>query len=203
MSGFLSVDALPYRVLAGWWALVRSGLVWGLCCLPLVTAPAATVLLCDDVDRIRRGEAPRRLRDRRRALRATAWPALQLGLVLGLLPAALALAVWGAPGPARAAAAAVAVCVGVTWAICAPWSVALLATRRSGWRDALRCAYLRALRRPDLAALATFAVAVAVLCPLLIPASVRAVVLLSAPGLGALATVSLCDLASPHRKASS
>jgi hypothetical protein len=202
MSGLVSVEALPYRALAAWWALVRSGLLWALCCLPLITAPAATVLLCEDVDRLRRGEPPRRLGDRRRALRAAALPALQLGLALALLPAGLALLVWAAPGPARAAAAVVAVCVGVTWALCAPWSVALLASRRAGWRDALRCAYLRALRRPDLAALATFAVAVAVLSPLLFPAGVRAVVLLSAPGLGALAAVSLCDLASPRRKAS-
>ena len=200
MTGLVAVDSLPYRALAAWWTLVRSGLLWALCCLPLVTAPAATVLLCEDVDRLRRGEPPRRLGDRRRALRSTTWPALQLGLVLLLAPAVLALLVWSAPEHLRAAAAVVAVCLGVTWAICAPWSVALLATRRAGWRDAVRCAYLRAVRRPDLAALATFAIAAAVLSPLFSPAGVRAVVLLSAPGLGALATVSLCQLASPHRK---
>ena len=152
-SGLLAVDRLPYRLLAGWVAFVRAGAVWLLLCLPVVTAPAATVVLLRTVSLVVEGSTPPTLAESWRLVRSHLGSSLRLAGLLVVGTAICAAAVFGpSPGGWDTVLAFVTVPVALTWALVCPWAFPALEQRsdRSALA-ALRAAYLRALRRPDLA----------------------------------------------------
>jgi uncharacterized membrane protein YesL len=200
MSGLLAVDRLPYRVLAGWVALVRAGVVWLLLCLPVVTAPAATVVLVRTVATLADGRTPPTIAGSWLQVRACCTSALRL--------AAVTVAGWGIAGSALLGPSPggvwdsvlpmVAVPVAVTWALAVQWSFPLLAERGEGARDALRCSYLRAIRRPDLAALCAVGTAALVVVGVLLPATVWLPYWLSVPALWAWLASTTSRRAAPQ-----
>lgn len=192
MSGLLAVDGLPYRLLAGWVALLRASVVWLLLCLPVVTAPAATVVLVRTVTRIADGTTTPTLAESWREARACFASALRLAVftVAGSVVTASALLGPSPGGSWGAVLPVVVVPVSVTWLIAVQWSFPLLAVRGNGARDALRCSYLRAIRRPDLAALCAVGTAALLVVGVLLPTTVWVPYWLSVPALWAwLATV--------------
>lgn len=155
MNQLLTVDALPYRVLNGWVALLRASLVWLLLSLPLVTAPAAVLVLIRTARRILAGEPPPTLRESWRLALASLGPAWTLA---GLLAAGSLVVVSALLGPSPGGVfdvilPVVAIPVAATWLLAVQWSFVLLDERGDGPLAALRYAYLRAVRRPDLAVL--------------------------------------------------
>jgi hypothetical protein len=154
MSALLAVDRLPYRLLAGWVAFVRAGAVWLLLCLPVVTVPAATVVLLRTITHVLAGEATPSLMDSWRLLRSHLLASLRLSAVLLAGTAVCAGALLG-PLPAgswHTVLPFVVIPVAVTWALVCPWAFPVLEQRSDGCAlAALRAAYVRAMRRPDLA----------------------------------------------------
>jgi uncharacterized membrane protein YesL len=165
MTQLLSTDALPYRVLSGWVALVRASLVWLVLCLPIVTAPAATVVLLRTISRIRSGQTAPDLAEIRQLVRTHFWAGLRLAGLVGLGYAVIVSALLGpSPGGVWDAVLPFAVIpVAVTWVLACQWAFAVIADRPTGARAALRTSYLQALSRPELAvasALGAFALPV-------------------------------------------
>jgi hypothetical protein len=188
MSTLLAVDRIPYRLLAGWVAFVRAGAVWLLLCLPVVTAPAATVVLLRTVTQILAGAATPSLSESWRLLRSHLLVSLRLSALLLIGTAVCAGALLG-PRPAGIWGMVlpfVVVPVAVTWALVSPWAVPVL-EQRSDMRalDALRAAYVRAMRRPDLAAGCGLGTAALLAVGVLLPAAVWIPYWLTVPALWA------------------
>jgi uncharacterized membrane protein YesL len=200
MSGLVAVDGLPYRLLAGWAGLLRASVVWALLCLPVVTAPAATVALVRTVTRTVSGASSPSLTESWREVRGCFAPALRLAVVTVTGSAVVASALLG-PSPGGtwdAVLPVVVVPVAVTWVIAVQWSFPLLAVRGYGARDALRCSYLRAIRRPDLAALCAVGSAALFVVGVLIPAGVWIPYWLSVPALWAWLASATSARAAPR-----
>ncbi len=199
MRSLLDTDGVLYRALSRWYELVLLSLGWFVLSLPVVTLPAATDWLVDGVRRTGRGEPIRGVGDSLRFVARRWLPTARLAgmhlLVLGLLAV-------GAFGPSPGGPFGLLVLVGVvgvaaTWALVAPWSVVLL--DRYGARDALRAAYLRALRHLPLSFLSAVAVLGGITSLVWAPAVVRLPVVLTAPGLVAALVIMVCDRADPTR----
>jgi hypothetical protein len=187
MTYLLDVEGLPYRVLAGWVGMVRAGLVWLLCCLPIVTAPAATVILLRTVGPIAAGESAPGLAESLRLLRQEFWPALRLAATVVLGCGLVASALLG-PSPGGAwdvVLPAVVLPVAVTWALVSQWAFPVIAQRADGARAALRYAYLRAIRRPDLALISTVGSVAILAVGLVLPGAVWIPYWLTVPALWA------------------
>jgi uncharacterized membrane protein YesL len=202
-SGLLAVDRLPYRLLAGWVALLRASVVWLLWCLPVVTAPAATVVLMRTVMRIADGYAVPTIAESWRDVRACFAPALRLGIVTVTGSGVTVSALLG-PSPGGSwdvVLPLVVVPVAVTWGLVVQWSFPLLAVRREGARDALRCSYLRAVRRPGLAALCAVGTVALLGVGALLPSTVWLPYWLSVPALWAWLASVTSRRAAPHPNA--
>lgn len=188
MTHLLAVDGLPYRVLAGWVSLLRATAIWLVLCLPVVTAPAATVVLLRSVHRVLAGESAPGFADSVRLVRAGFWPALRLAAVLaaGWLVVVSALLGPSPGGLFDTILPMVAVPVAITWVLTSQWAFPVLEQRFDGVRAALRYSYLRAIRRPDLA-LASAVGSVAVLAVgLVLPTTVWVPYWLTVPALWAV-----------------
>lgn len=199
MSQLLAVDRLPYRALSGWVAFVRAGLVWLLFCLPIVTGPAATVVLLRTVRLIISGHSAPGFADSWRLLRELFGPSLRLGALLGVGWLVSLSAVLGpAPGGAwRPVLPFVVIPVAVTWVLATQWCFALLEDGVREARAALRISYLRAIRRPDLAALSAAGTAGLVVVGWLLPTTVWVPYWLSVPAIAAALITVTCRWAAP------
>jgi uncharacterized membrane protein YesL len=170
MTGLLATDGLVYRVLNGWFTLVRASLVWLLLCLPVVTAPAATVVLLHTAGRLLNGRAAPGLAESWRLVRERLWPSLRLA---GLVLAGDAVVLSAVLGPSPSALLPfVVVPVAITWVLACQWPFALAEERSYGAWAALRLSYLRAVRRPDLAAVTALGTVALVAVGLLLPTTV-------------------------------
>lgn len=205
MTHLLAVDGPLYRVLAGWTAFLRAGVVWLLLCLPVVTAPAATVVLLCTMHAIAAGAPTPTLRESWRATRRAFVPALRLAALLagGTFVTVTALlgpspgGAWGAVLPLVIVPAA------AMWAMVSTWALAVLEERHDGAWNALRYAYLRVVRRPELAGAAVLASAAVVAAGLALPAAVWFPYWLTAPALCALAVTVTCRRAGVSVRAPS
>lgn len=205
MTHLLAVDGPVYRVLAGWTGFVRAGAVWLLLCLPVVTAPAATVVLLLTMHAIASGAAVPGLRESWRSVLRTFWPSLRLG---GILAAGAVVAVTAVVGPSPGGRLGgllplVIVPVAAMWAMVSIWSLAVLAERGDGARNALRYAYLRVVRRPELALAAALACAAVLVAGLALPPAIWIPYWITAPALCALAVTVTCRRAGASVRASS
>jgi hypothetical protein len=205
MTRVLAPDGPVYRGLAAWWGWVRIGLVWWLGCLPLVTAPVATLWLLHATRRRQDGRAEPGPAELLRFVRTRSRPAVALG---GIHAGVLALVGVAALGPSPGGAfdlvlPAAVLGVGATWALVAPWSFVLLEQRDDGPRAALRAAYVRAMSRPLLALGAAAGSGAAVVAVVLGPPQVGLLIVLTAPGAVAALLVRTCDRAgnAPARPA--
>lgn len=187
MTSLMAVDGLPYRVLGGWVAMVRASLIWLLCCLPVVTAPAATVGLLRSVRQIGAGETGPSLSDSLRLVREHFWPALRLAAALGAGCALVASAVLGpSPGGAWDAVLPLVVLpIAAMWILVSQWAFPVIEQRSDGARSALAYAYLRTIRRPDLAFVSTVGGVAVVAVGLLLPPAVWIPYWLTMPALWA------------------
>jgi hypothetical protein len=197
MSGLLAVDRLPYRLLAGWVAFVRAGAVWLLLCLPVVTAPAATVVLLRTVRLVMTGDATPSLAESWRLVRSHLSSALRLAV---LLLGGTAVCVGAVLGPLPAGGwdivlPYVVIPVAVTWTLVCPWTFPLLEQRSDrAALAALRSAYVRAMRRPDLAVGCGLGTLALLAVGLLLPSAVWIPYWLTVPALWA----ALADVTSRH-----
>jgi hypothetical protein len=187
MTPLLAVDGLPYRLLSGWVALMRASLVWVLFSLPLVTAPAAVVVLIHTVRRVFAGEPPPGVGESWRMVRANLWQALALA---GLVAAGSFVVVSALLGPSPGGVfdvilPVVAIPVAATWFLACQWSFAVIEERRDGALAALRYAYLRAIRRLDLAVVSLLGTIALLLAGLALPAAVWIPYWIVAPSLWA------------------
>ena len=210
MTALLSVEGPVYRVLSGWWWLIRTGLIWFLGCLPVVTAPISTLWLLDTAQRQLAGRPPADRREILALLRELGWPALRLAALHGL---ALALLVGAALGPSPGGLfdlvlPAVVVCAGATWLLLAPWSFAVLlgtagsepvpADRRGrrGATDAFGRAYLISIRSPLLSSACAGGLAACAAIVILVPSGFGLLVLPAMPGLAACLLMQTYDRAT-------
>lgn len=199
MNQLLGVDGLPYRLLSGWVALVRAGLVWLLLSLPVVTAPAAVTVLIRSVDAVVSGRAAPSLAESVRLVRERLVPGLSLALVL-LVGSTVTVAALLGPSPGGIwdlVLPALIVPVGVTWLLVCQWCFVLLEDAAGNVREALRRSYLRAVRRPDLAALCAVGTAALPVVGLHVPAGCRLPYWLTVPALWALLATVTCRRAAP------
>lgn len=197
MSSVLSVDAVPYRALAWWWGMVRLSLVWWLACLPVVTAPVATVWLVHATRRQLAGRALPGWTESRGLVARHFWPATRLFATHLAIVTLVCVASLG-PSPGGAldlVLPLVVLAVALTWSLVGPWSVVLLEQRGDGARAALRASYVRALRRPMTASLGVLGTATCVVAVLLAPSEVVLLVALTAPVAAAAITIRTCDRA--------
>lgn len=185
MSTVLAVDGAPYRLLSGWVSMVRAGLMWLVWCVPLITAPAAVVGLLRSVRRIGSGEPGPTLTESPRLVREQFWPALRLAGMLAAGSGVVASATFGpSPGGAWDVVLPIVVLpVGATWLLVAQWAFPVLEQRGDGARAALAYAYLRAIRRPDLALVSAVGGIAIVVVGLVLPAAVWIPYWLSVPAL--------------------
>jgi hypothetical protein len=191
VTTLLSVDGPAYRLLAGWFALVRASLVWLVSCLPVVTAPAATVVLVRSVARLLAGEQPPGLVEGWRQVRRDLAPAARLA---GLLTAGWVLSLGALLGPSPGGMwdtvlPALVVPAVATWVLTCQWCFPILAHHGEGAVATLRRSYLAAIRRPGLAALNAAGTAALVGLGLLLPSVVWLPFWLTAPALLAAVTV--------------
>ena len=183
----LSVEGPVYRVLSGWWWLIRIGLIWFLGCLPVVTAPLSTIWLLDTVRRQLSGHPPADRREILGLLKELGWPVLRLAALHVL---ALAVLLGAALGPSPGGLfdlvlPAAVVCAGATWLLLTPWSFAALLRHRLGAAAALRRAYLTSIRSPLLATACVGGLAACAAIVFLVPAGFGLLVLPALPGVGA------------------
>jgi len=197
MTALLSVDGPVYRALSGWWWLSRIGLIWLAGCLPVVTAPVSTLWLLDSVQRQLAGRPQAGRVETLSLLKQLSWPALRLFALHGFVLALLLSAALG-PSPGElfdVVLPAVVLCVGVTWLLLTPWSVALLLRRRRGVIDAIVRAYLISIRSPLLAVTCLVGLALGATVLVLTPSQIAVLVVLTVPGLAACLLVATCDRA--------
>lgn len=190
MTGLLATDGVVYRVLTGWVALARASLVWLLLCLPVLTAPAATVVLLHTAGRIRSGRAAPGLAESWQLVRVRLWPALRLAGIVLLGDAVVLSAIVG-PSPGGSFGTVlpfVVIPVAATWVLACQWPFAVVEERSYGAWSALRYSYLRAIRRPDLAAATAAGTLALAAAGLLLPGTVRLPYLLIVPSLWAVLT---------------
>jgi uncharacterized membrane protein YesL len=188
MTYLLSTDALPYRVLSGWVALVRASLMWLVFCLPVVTAPAATVVLLRTVNRIRSGQTAPDFAESWRLVRAHFWTTLRLAGLVWFGYAVIVSALVG-PSPGGvwdAVLPFVIIPVAATWVLACQWAFAVIEERSDGAWAALRTSYLRAISRPDLAAASALGVFALPAVGLLLPTTVWLPYWLTVPSLWAV-----------------
>lgn len=203
MTALLSVEGPVYRVLSGWWWLIRIGLIWFLGCLPVVTVPLSTIWLLDTVQRQLSGRPPADGREILALLKALSWPALRLA---GLHVLALAVLLGAALGPSPGGLftlvlPAVVVCVGATWLLLAPWSFAALLRHRLGATAAISRAYLTSIRFPLLAMACVGGLAACGAIVFLTPAGLGLLVLPALPGLAGCLLMHTYDRADlRHRR---
>lgn len=203
MTALLSVEGPVYRVLSGWWWLIRIGLIWFLGCLPVVTAPVSTMWLLDAVQRQLSGQPPADRREILALLKELCLPALRLAALHVLALAVLLSAALG-PSPGGLfdlVLPAAVVCVGATWLLLTPWSFAALLQHRLGATAAFRRAYLTSIRLPLLAAGCVGGLAACAAIVFLIPAGFGLLVLPALPGLGACLLMHTYDRADQRRAA--
>lgn len=189
-----------YRAADLAWSHARLGLTWWLGCLPILTAPAATIWLVHAVRRQSTGDVVPVGRDAARYIVARTMPALRLALVhlgIGLyflvsLNSAIPDGLFGQ------AIRAVVIAALVTWSLTAPWSFLLMERRARGAWDAIRSSYLCALRRPAAAALTLASLLAGTVLLYLAPTSVALLAALVAPPV--LVYVPLRCLATVHKK---
>jgi hypothetical protein len=202
MTRVLGPDGPVHRVLAAWWGWVRLGLVWWVGCLPVVTAPVATLWLLHATRRRLQGRAEPGPAETLRFARARLGPATALaGIHAGVLLLIAAAALGPSPGGVFDVLLPAAVLgVATTWSLVAPWSLVLLEQRADGARAALRAAYVRAMSRPLLALAAAAGTAAVAAAVLLGPQQIGLLLLLTAPGAVAVLLVRTCDRAGavPH-----
>ncbi|HEY8454510.1 MAG TPA: hypothetical protein VIL34_02865 [Actinopolymorphaceae bacterium] len=210
LGGLLAVDGFAYRVLAGWVSLVRASVIWVLFSLPVVTAPAATLLLHQTVAATVRGDKPPTLADGWRMVRRELAPAGRLAalLVLGWTVTVSALLGPSPGGVWDRALPLLVIPVAVTWLLASQWCFAVLSElvdrhvdasdRRILARTVLRTSYLRTIRRPDLAALAALGTATLVVVGLVLPTAVWLPYWLTVPALCAWVSLATCRRAAPH-----
>ncbi len=186
MTELLDVDGAAYRVLRRWYAWWFLGLLWLVCCVPLVTVPAATRAGYVAVRRLRAHDVLPAAGTFARDLRAGFRTATLSGLVLAgagaVLLADLALA-----ARARPAVAAIGLCVFVP--LCLGWCMTaavhgavLAADTRTGPVAALRASYVAASTRPLQAMAAVAAVAAACAVAVISPPVLQPVAALTVVG---------------------
>lgn len=190
MTQLLAVDGPLYRVLSGWVAFVRAGVLWLVFSLPIVTAPSSTVVLLHSLHNMTAGKAAPTVAESWRLVRHNFWPALRLGAVQVLGYGVAVSAILG-PSPGGiwdTVLPMVTIPVAITWVLVSQWSFAVLEERSDGATAALQYAYLRAIRRPDLAAAGALGSFVLVAVGLVLPATVWLPYWLTVPALWALLT---------------
>lgn len=190
MTQLLSIDGPLYRLLSGWVAFVRAGLLWLMFCLPIVTAPAAIVVLLRSLHLLTSGKGAPTTAEAWTLVRHCFWPALRLAAVLLVGYAIVVSAVFG-PSPGGiwdSLLPMVTIPVAVTWVLVSQWSFAVIEERSDGAKAAFRYAYLRAIRRPDLAVASTLGSATLVVVGLVLPTTVWLPYWLTVPALWALLT---------------
>ncbi|MFC7406534.1 hypothetical protein [Georgenia alba] len=190
-----------YRVLDTTWTLARLGLVWWLCLLLIVPAPAATVWLLHAARGQLRGEVAQDLGTTLRYIARMTLPALRLGLIhLGLAVVTVSALLGPSPGGVLdVVLPPVAVGVTLTWLLVLPWSfVALEQDPGAGALDALRHAYRWALAHLLAAALTCTALAAAALLMWSVPAEVVLLPGVALPAVLALTVRSVQDRAESH-----
>ncbi|TDE14330.1 hypothetical protein [Jiangella asiatica] len=188
MTHLLAVDGPLYRVLATWTAFVRASAVWLLLCLPVVTAPAATVVLLRTMRSIVSGAPAMSVRECWHATVRALFPALRLAAVLTAGSFVVVTAVIG-PSPGGewdGVLPLVIIPVAAMWALASTWSFAVLEEREDGAWNALRYAYLRVVRRPDLAVGAVLGTTTVLVIGVAVPSGVWIPYWLTAPALCAL-----------------
>jgi len=169
------------------WAHARLGLLWWLGCLPVVTAPAATLWLIHAARAHSSGEVvPAGRAFVRYVLEATA-PALRLALGHLAASAYFVLALNSAipDGILSTVIRGVVIAALATWILTVPWSFLLLERRRRGAWDAIRMSYLCALRRPGAAAMSAASLVAGAMLLWLVPPQIA---LLAAAALPAAMT---------------
>ncbi|TDD68949.1 hypothetical protein E1262_14510 [Jiangella aurantiaca] len=205
MTHLLAVDGPVYRVLAGWTAFLRAGAVWLLLCLPVITAPAATVVLLRTMHAIASGEPAPSLRESSRAAGRAFWPSLRLAGILAAGTVVTVTAILGPSpgGPLGELLPLAVIPVAAMWALVSTWSLAVLEERRDGARNALRYAYLRVVRRPELAIAAVLVCAAVAFVGVVLPPAIWIPYWFTAPALCAVAVTVTCRRAGASVRASS
>lgn len=172
---FSTVDAV--------WAHARLGIIWWLGCLPVVTAPAATVWLVHAVRKHAAGDVVRGGREAAGYIWARMMPALRLALVHLAVGVYFLVSLNSAipDGLGGQAIRVVVFSVLATWLLTAPWSFVLLERRERGAWDAIRASYLCALHRPAAATLTLASLLAGAALLWLAPAPVALLAVLAAP----------------------
>src|SRR5690606_26072122 len=161
---------------------------WLVSCLPIITIPAATVVLLRATRLVLTGDGALGIADSWRLLREIFGPALRLGIIVGIGWLVTGSALLG-PSPGGSwdtLLPLVVIPIAVTWTLASQWCFALLEAGVRPALPALRMSYLRAIRRPDLAALSAAGTAATILVGWLLPTAVWLPYWLSVPGLVAM-----------------
>ncbi|MGW0804705.1 hypothetical protein [Nonomuraea sp. NPDC002799] len=155
-------DGALLRGWSRWWFWAWTSCCWLLLCLPVITAPAATLWLIAQQRRHADGEAALGPGETLRFLRRRLLPSLRLaGCHLGIAGLVLIGLLGPSPGgPYGWLVLITSVVAGVTWLLVAPWSLVIF---EGGAVAALRTAYVLALSRIELALLAMASVVAAAL----------------------------------------
>ncbi|MBF8184189.1 hypothetical protein ITP53_00180 [Nonomuraea sp. K274] len=149
-------DGALLRGWSRWWFWAWTSCCWLLLCLPMITAPAATLWLIAQQRRYAGGEAALGPGETLRFVVRRLLPALPLaGCHLGVAVLVLIGLLGPSPGgPYGWLVLITSVVAGVTWLLVAPWSVVIF-ERTGRTVVALRMAYVLALSRVELAVTAT------------------------------------------------
>lgn len=182
------------------WAHARFGLLWWLGCLPVLTAPAATVWLVHAVRKQAAGDVAEGGREVAGYIVARTLPALRLALIHLAVGVYFLVSLNSAvpDGLGGQAIRVVVFSVLTTWLLTAPWSFLLLERRGRGAWDAIRTSYLCALRRPAAATLTLASLLAGAALLWLMPAPVALLAALVAPPV--MAQVPLRCLATVQEK---
>lgn len=137
-------------------------------------------------------QRPSTLRENWQLVREVFWPAFRLGAIALAGTAVVATSLLG-PSPGdmwNGILPSIAIPVALMWALTVMWTFAVLAERGDGAWNATRFAYLRVVRRPDLAALCGLGSAAVVAVGVALPSAVWLPFWLTAPALCALIAIS-------------
>lgn len=152
-------DNALYRGWSRWWFWAWTSLCWVLLCLPVITAPAATLWLITQQRRYAAGEATLGPLETLRYLGRQLPRSMPLaGCHLGVAGLVIIGLFGPSPGgPYGWLVLITSVVVGVTWLLLVPWSLVIF-ERTARTVESLREAYRLALSRIELAVTGTVAI---------------------------------------------